>query len=82
MTGHTCGDTRILSLNSLFETVRPGGFYVIEDLDTSYGRYIPDYQGSGGPTAAEYLHNLSDWVVGGRVLDNAEPDTNVRRLGL
>ena len=71
---------QILSLNSLFETVRSGGFYVIEDLDTSYGRYIPDYKGSGGPTAAEYLQILSDWVVGCRVLEDADPDLNVRRL--
>ena len=64
---------QILSLQTLFPSLRPGGFYVVEDLDTSYGRYKPFYAG-GRISAADYLHKLSDWVVGHRqMLEEDDP---------
>jgi hypothetical protein len=55
---------QILTFQLLAPAVQPGGFYVLEDLDTSYGHYIATY--GSGSSAAAYLHELSDWVVGYR----------------
>lgn len=57
---------QVVTFQMLAPAVRPGGFYVLEDLDTSYGHYIETYR--GGISAAVYLHLLSDWVVGNRVM--------------
>ena len=73
---------QILTFEYLFEALAPGGLYVLEDLDTSYGKYIADYRGDGGPSAAQYLQQLSDWVVGCRVLDpTTQPKNRVARYG-
>lgn len=66
---------QIATFKTLIGSVQPGGLYIVEDLDTSYGKYIPDYQGAGGISAAEYLKRLSDLIVGHRVLPapNADP---------
>jgi hypothetical protein len=72
---------QILTFQTLASALAPGGYYVIEDLDTSYGRYVQDYRGSGGLTAAQYLQRLSDWVIGCRVLNLAEqPDPAIQRI--
>ena len=55
---------QILTFQILAPAVRPGGFYILEDLDTSYGQHIATYR--GGISAAGYLHKLCDWVVGHR----------------
>ncbi|MGX7872042.1 hypothetical protein ACVDG5_003300 [Mesorhizobium sp. ORM6] len=36
---------QILTFQKLIGTVTPGGFYIVEDLDTSYGKYVPNYHG-------------------------------------
>ena len=72
-------DHQVTSLRCLYPFVKPGGFYVVEDLDTSYGRYVPDYQGIATETAAQYLHRLCDYLVGDSALDIArEPDAFIR----
>ena len=72
---------QILTFEYLFEALAPGGLYVLEDLDTSYGKYIADYRGDGGPSAAQYLQQLSDWVVGCRVLDpTTQPKNRVSAI--
>lgn len=69
---------QILSFQKLTPVLRPGGIYILEDLDTSYGKYIPDYKGSGALSAAEYLKKLADWVVACRVLDHEQqPDEHI-----
>ena len=55
---------QIRTFQLLAPAVRPGGFYVIEDLDTSYGRHAAVY--GGGRSTADYLRELSDWIVGYR----------------
>jgi hypothetical protein len=69
---------QILSLQTLFPSLRLGGFYIVEDLVTSYGRYRPFYA-SGRLSTADYLHKLSDWVVGHREMLK-ENDQSLMRL--
>lgn len=67
--GHTMAQQRT-SLEGLWRAVRPGGLYVVEDLQTSY---MAGYGGdeSGGrdpavPTMAKFLYELID--------DKLQPD--------
>ncbi|UCI18504.1 class I SAM-dependent methyltransferase [Mesorhizobium sp. B2-1-8] len=66
---------QILTFQKLIGTVTPGGFYIVEDLDTSYGKYVPHYHGGATESAAAYLQRLARLVVGQRVLNlTEEPD--------
>lgn len=70
---------QITALNALFPFVKPGGLYIMEDLDTSYGTYVPAFRGIANESTAEYLHRICDYVVGDRVLAIAqEPDGFIR----
>lgn len=72
---------QILTFQKLIGTVAPGGFYIIEDLDTSYGKYVPNYHGGATESAAAYLQRLARLVVGQRVLNlDEEPDAFQRSL--
>ena len=56
--GHTMTQQKT-SFLSLFSLVRPGGFYVIEDLETSYmGEYGGKYLNSS--TTIEFIKSLID----------------------
>jgi SAM-dependent methyltransferase len=63
---------QIRAFRTLMKVVKPGGLFILEDLDTSYGRYLRDYSGSGGTTAANYLFELAGWVIGQRQLREVE----------
>lgn len=66
---------QILTFRKLINVVKPGGFYIIEDLDTSYGKYVPHYHGGATESAAAYIQRLARLVVGQRVLNlEEEPD--------
>lgn len=66
---------QILTFQKLIGSVKPGGFFIIEDLDTSYGKYVPDYCGGAVESTAAYLQRLARLIVGQRVLNlNEEPD--------
>jgi len=66
---------QILTFRKLINVVEPGGFYIIEDLDTSYGKYVPHYHGGATESAAAYIQRLARLVVGQRVLNlEEEPD--------
>jgi predicted O-methyltransferase YrrM len=70
---------QILTFQILAPAVRPGGFYVLEDLDTSYGHYARTY--GGGISAAAYLHKLCDWIVGYRQMsDDRKIDPHLRAI--
>ncbi len=57
-------DHQITTLQYLYPFVKAGGFFVLEDLHTSYGDGVPHFRGRASLTAAQYLHKLSDLVVG------------------
>lgn len=60
--GHTM-QQQLTSLQVLWEIIRPGGFYVVEDLITSYSH---DYGGGppGAPsTTISYVKSLLDFLI-------------------
>ena len=70
---------QVRTFQVLAGAVRSGGFYVLEDLDTSYGRHAATY--GGGRSAAAYLHQLCDWIVGYRQMEKAGPaDPHLREI--
>lgn len=72
-------DHQITTLQYLFPSVRSGGFYILEDIDTSYGSYIKDYRRLSSISAADYIKKLMDYMIGDRVLDiSTEADAFVR----
>ena len=60
--GHTMNQ-QITAFEALWRTVRPGGFYVIEDLTTSYS---PKHGGAASPgvrgTTIDYIKSIFDTI--------------------
>jgi hypothetical protein len=72
-------DHQILTLQQLYPHVKPGGFFVLEDLHTSFGSYVPTYRGASKVSAFDYLQRLAKAVTAGPDLDLAEePDPFIR----
>ena len=70
---------QILTLQVLLPHVVAGGFYVVEDIDTSYGTLGEQHNGGAKVSPARYLQAMSDYLVGDRWTDlDAEPDAFVR----
>jgi hypothetical protein len=70
---------QITSLQYLYPFVRAGGFYVIEDLDTSFGQYAKTFNGSSTVSAFQYLNKLAEYTVADVQLPiAAEPDPFIR----
>jgi predicted O-methyltransferase YrrM len=77
--GSHCWDHQITSVRYLLPFIRPGRFYILEDLDTSYGSYVPQFQHGAAESAARLLQRLADYMVGDAALDIApEQDTFIR----
>lgn len=81
--GHTMNQ-QITSFKVLFPHVKSGGIYIIEDLHTSYHKYVPDYIqyiSANQPTAVEFLQDLIHSVngIGARTtwanFDKCSPET-------
>ena len=73
--GHSM-DQQLISLQVLFPAVRPGGYYFVEDLETSF---LPQYGGSdtahnrgvfASPTTVQYLSNLVKGLTDKRAVQN------------
>lgn len=72
-------DHQITSFRYLLPFVKPGRFYILEDLDTSYGSYIAEYQHGATESAARFLQRMTDYMVGDAVLDiSREQDPFIR----
>ncbi|WP_188261077.1 glycosyltransferase 61 family protein [Azospirillum tabaci] len=62
---------QITAFQYLFPHVAPGGYYILEDLDTSYGQYRNTYK-KGDIPAAQYLHRVCDFLVGNQAMTEEE----------
>ena len=72
-------DHQIITLQYMLPHVKRAGYYILEDLDTSYGQYEVSYKGRSAESAAKYLQRLSDYLIGDEVLDiEAEKDAFIR----
>lgn len=70
---------QIITLRALLPFVTPGGYYILEDIDTSYGSYVPAYSKGADDSAAAYLQKLTDYLVADEALDPATaPDDFIR----
>ncbi len=65
-------DHQILSFQCLLPFEREGGFYIMENIDTSSGRYIPGFKGIRDSSAAAYLHRFCDYLVGDAAVDTSD----------
>lgn len=73
---------QITTLRTLFPFVKPGGFYVVEDLQTNFGKMANNYRGIGSVTCVEYLKRLVDLQVADEQIDiQAEEDAFLRTFG-
>jgi hypothetical protein len=62
-------DHQITGLHTMYPFVKPGGFYILEDLHTSYGILQRDYAGTSLVSAAEYITKFTDTMMAGRFRD-------------
>ncbi len=70
---------QITALRYLFPFVKPGGFFIVEDLHTSYGALAEGFRGGGTVPTARYLQGFCDYMVGDEALDiGAAPDAFIR----
>ena len=68
-----------MTLRTIFPFVKAGGYYILEDIDTSYGVHIPNFRGKGDISAAKYLQRIADFMVADQALDMSnEPDAFIR----
>jgi hypothetical protein len=68
-------DHQILTLNLLFPMLVPGGFYVMEDIDTSFQAHLAQaaYQGLSPISAFDYLAKLARCVTAEAALGSEAP---------
>jgi hypothetical protein len=59
---------QITSLKTLYPFLRPGGLYVVEDLQTNYGEMQADYRGVASRTCVDFLKTWLDYHVADNVL--------------
>lgn len=61
---------QILSFRTLWPTVKPGGFFIVEDIHTSFGDdYRPVYGREGTQDAYEYVADIVRGIVAGTRAD-------------
>ncbi|WP_196717417.1 glycosyltransferase family 61 protein [Actinomyces trachealis] len=58
-------DQQISAFQSLFPAVEPGGYYVVEDMQTSFGTYVDRYGKKGTMSAFEQFVGMFSPVVAG-----------------
>lgn len=57
---------QIDSFRTLFPVVRPGGYFIVEDIHTSFGEdYTAAYGKGGGPSAYDYMASIAEGIVAG-----------------
>jgi hypothetical protein len=72
-------DHQILTLQYLYPFVKKNGFYIVEDMHTSFGSLVTDYRHESPISPADYLTKLTNSMMAGRFIDLAEePDAFIR----
>ena len=70
---------QILTFETMFPYVAPGGAFILEDIDTSYGHYVANYGQDSTISAAQYICKLANYVLASTAADlKAEPDLRAR----
>ncbi len=70
------------SLKTLFPFLKPGGMYIIEDLQTNYGDFTADYRGVAHESCVEFLKTWLDLHVADTALPlNSVEDAFLRTYG-
>ena len=65
---------QITTLKTLFPFVRPGGLYVVEDLQTNYGDFAKDYRGVASAPCVKFLKRWLDYHIADSALPLAEEE--------
>jgi len=66
---------QIATMRALLPLVRSGGHYILEDLHTSFGEYVPNYGVNSKETAASFCFRFAERVLADRALKlDPEPD--------
>ena len=70
---------QVLSFETLFPFVAPGGHFIIEDLDTSYGHYTEMYGRDSTISGAQYVSKMANYVLASTAGNlNQEMDLRMR----
>ncbi len=73
---------QLTSLKTMFPFVKNGGIYIVEDLQTNYGKAAETYRGVSSISCVEYLKKLVDLRVGDSLVDiKSEEDPFLRTYG-
>lgn len=64
------------TLKTLFPFVRPGGIYIVEDLQTNFGDLAKDYRGVAQTSCVDFLkswldYHIADWVLAAQPVEDA-----------
>ncbi len=67
---------QIETLRYLWPKVLPGGYYILEDLHTSFPEFAknPLYRGFSKVSGYDYLLKINAWMVGNRAMASEIPD--------
>lgn len=68
-------DHQIATLQYVFPLLSPGGYYIMEDIDTSFQEHMEKapFDGCSPISAVDYLFKLSRVVIGERALKDEKP---------
>jgi hypothetical protein len=68
-------DHQIIALQTYFPLLKPGGHFVIEDIDTSFEAHLKQarFQGESEISAFDYIYKLSRVLVGEAALGSEQP---------
>ncbi len=70
---------QILTFETIFPYVSPGGIFILEDIDTSFGKHISNYSQNSTLSAAQYITKIANYILASTAIDlTSEPDLRVR----